>query len=105
MKKILMIVALAGLIAVDSKAEVELNNDLCHVSVLALAQGVANSYQNYNQKPATILNLKLIMTDELRTYSLDLTHDSRIDSYEIILENDSAYRCLLNKIAPVEIGG
>lgn len=79
--------------------------DDCYESVVALAQGIAQSYRTYNTKPAHILNVELNSATEKRQYSVDVEHQNNIDSYSIVLSNDSAFKCLMIQITPTEIGG
>jgi len=81
------------------------SKDDCFAAVVGLSQGIAQSYKVYNNKAAKILSVDLISATETREYSLGISHDGSIDSYRIELSNDSASKCIMNQIAPTEIGG
>jgi len=81
------------------------SKDDCFAAVVGLSQGIAQSYKVYNNKAAKILSVELSSATETREYSLHLSHDGSYDSYRIELSNDSATKCIMNQIFPVEIGG
>lgn len=81
------------------------SKDDCYAAVVGLSQGLSQSYKVYNGKAAQILKVELSSLTETRLYSVDLTHDGSFDSYQIELSNDSATKCILENMKPVEIGG
>jgi len=105
MKKTILIFA-AGLIAQSvSFAENLPQSDDCFVTVMGLTKGLTLSYKEYNQKEAQLVSVELTSATETREYVATIKHNSSVDTYKIELENDSAYKCLLRSIKPVEIGG
>ncbi len=80
------------------------SSDDCFESIVELSNGIAQSYKVYNKSPAKIVEISLQSETEIREYSLKVSHKSRVDHYRIELSNDSAYKCLMEKISPIEFG-
>ena len=92
-------------VATTPDAQLEFWDD-CYESVMAISKGVANTYKSSSLGiPARILNISPNSIDEMREYSLDLEADGCIDAYRIILHNDSAYKCMLEKVQLVQSCG
>lgn len=81
-------------------------NDDCYLAVEGLAKGLALSYKVYGyKKPARVISSGLSSATETRDYSVTIEHNFSYDTYQIMLSNDSASKCLLLNMEPVEIGG
>jgi hypothetical protein len=80
-------------------------SDDCFATVVGLAKGLTLSYKGNNQKEAHLLSVELTSATDTREYAVTVKQHLSIDTYQIVLENDSAYKCLLQSVTPVEIGG
>lgn len=80
------------------------SNDDCFESIVELSNGIAQSYKVYDKNPAKIVEISLLSNAEIREYNLKVSHKSRVDQYRIELSNDSGYKCLMEKISPIEFG-
>ena len=102
MKNTMVVFVAALLTQSASWAEKLPKSDDCYATVMGLAKGLTLSYKGANQKEAQLLSTSLTSATEIREYSVTVQHNSSIVTYQIVLENDSAYKCLLHSMHPIQ---